>query len=88
MECWPYDHQKVDNVTLRRWLDRAIKEGLLKQSDLGRQHAPFVYWLQCNEERWALNPRQDTDMPYWDEREALKRLNQLMRKSRAIRGVD
>jgi len=61
---------------------------LLKQSGLGRKHAPFVYWIQCNEERWALNPRQDTDMPYWDEREKLKRINLIMRKSRAIRGVD
>jgi len=43
MELWPYDHQKVDKVTLWRWLDRAVKEGLLKQSGLGRQHAPFGY---------------------------------------------
>jgi len=88
MECWPDDYQTVDKVTLWRWLDRAVKEGLLKQSGLGRKYAPFVYWLQCNEERWALNPRQDTDMPFWDEREALTRINSIMRKSRAIRGVD
>ena len=78
----------MDNVTLWRWLDRAVKEGLLKQSGLGRKHTPFVYWLPCNEERWTFNPRQDSDMPYWDEREALKRINLMMRKSRAMRGVD
>ncbi|MCE9534636.1 MAG: helicase RepA family protein, partial [Planctomycetes bacterium] len=58
MDRWPDDHEKVDKTTLWRWLDRAVAECLLKQSGLGRKNAPFLYWLACNEERWALNPRQ------------------------------
>ncbi|MCE9531248.1 MAG: helicase RepA family protein [Planctomycetes bacterium] len=87
MSRWPNDHLKVNKATVWRWLDRAVKEGLLKQSGQGRKYAPFQYWLACNEERWALNPRQANDMPYWDEREALHRINMLMRKTSAIMGM-
>jgi len=73
--------------TLWRWLDRAVNEDLLKQSGAGRKFATFVYWLPCNEERWATNPRQSTDMAHWDEREALKRLNLLVRKGFGGKGA-
>lgn len=36
---------KPDKTTLKRWLERAVRNGLLKKDGAGQRHCPFRYWL-------------------------------------------
>ncbi|HKA08360.1 MAG TPA: AAA family ATPase [Gemmataceae bacterium] len=55
---WPEDFVKPDNVTIWRWLDRAVAEGRVLQAGTGRKNDPFQYWLRSSEERWANDPNR------------------------------
>ncbi len=50
------DGPTPDEATLRRWLDRAVAEGVVCRDGNGRKRDPFRYWLFGQEERWARDP--------------------------------
>lgn len=43
LSLWPEDHPLPDDATLWRWLDRAVKQGLLVQEGSGRRGSAFRY---------------------------------------------
>jgi hypothetical protein len=43
-------------VTLRRWLERAVEEGLVRRDGGGRRDSPYRYWLPESEARWRQDP--------------------------------
>jgi AAA domain len=53
---WPPDYRKPDDVTLWRWLTRAVKDGRAVQQGTGRKDDPFRYWLDGMEEVWRADP--------------------------------
>jgi hypothetical protein len=55
---WPADFVRPSAVVLWRWLDRAVKEGLVLVEGTGRRNKPFKYWLDGMEEVWKTDPRQ------------------------------
>jgi hypothetical protein len=58
-------------VTVWRWLDRAVAQGLLRREGTGRKNDPFRFWLPDQEER--------LQHPPWERElaELTERLNQL-----------
>jgi hypothetical protein len=44
------------DVTLWRWLERAVAEGLLRREGTGHSHTPFRYWLPEREAEWMKDP--------------------------------
>jgi AAA domain len=61
-EQWPADYACPSDVTLWRWLERAVSEGHVRRSGSGRGREPFVYWLPAKEEEWANNPYRLPDL--------------------------
>ena len=55
---WPEDFIKPDEITLWRWLDRAVADGRVLKAGTGRKNDPFKYWLHASEERWANDPNR------------------------------
>ena len=55
---WPADHAKPGDVTLWRWLERAVKDGRVLVMGSGRRNEPWVYWLPGMEEKWANDPNR------------------------------
>jgi len=45
-----------DEVTLWRWLKRAVGLGLVLRDGAGRRNDPFRYWLPGMEEKWRADP--------------------------------
>ena len=45
LKCWLPDFWKPSLTTLWRWLDQAVREGLLEKFGTGRKHSPFRYAL-------------------------------------------
>jgi hypothetical protein len=45
-----------DKVTLSRWLERAVSEGLAHKDGQGLRYQPFRYWLPQREEEWRQDP--------------------------------
>ena len=45
-----------DEVTLWRWLKRAVALGLVLRDGAGRRNDPFRYWLPGMEEKWREDP--------------------------------
>jgi hypothetical protein len=58
---WPEDFVRPTAVTLWRWLDRAVKDGLVLVEGTGRRKSPFKYWLKGIEAKWATDP----DRLFW-----------------------
>ncbi len=67
---WPQDQSPPDAVTLWRWLDRAMAEGLLRRDGLGRKSEPYRYWLPAQEEKWRANPLTASSSPEVEALEA------------------
>lgn len=63
---WPADYAKPSAVMLWRWLDRALKEGLLLCTGSGRKANPFRYWLDGMEEVWRSDPLYLPPLPPLD----------------------
>jgi AAA domain len=63
LAAWPSDYAKPADQTLWRWLNRAVKEGLLLCCGAGRCKDPFVYWLDGMEEVWDSNPYKLDPLP-------------------------
>jgi hypothetical protein len=53
---WPPDVEAPPDVTLWRWLDRAVAQGLLLREGTGRRGDPYRYWLPDQEEKWKHPP--------------------------------
>jgi AAA domain len=57
-ENWPADYPKPDDVTVWRWLDRAVADARVLRQGTGRKRDPFRYWLPGMEEKWANDPNR------------------------------
>jgi hypothetical protein len=58
LKAWPEDHPKPDDVTVWKWLTRAVADGRVLRSGAGRKRDPFRYWLPGMEEKWANDPNR------------------------------
>jgi hypothetical protein len=47
---WPDDFDKPDKSTLWRWLELAVRRGLVRQEGSGKKADPFRYWMPGREE--------------------------------------
>jgi hypothetical protein len=52
LAAWPPGQKAPADVTVRRWLDRAVGQGWLLREGLGVKDAPFRYWLPGMEDLW------------------------------------
>jgi hypothetical protein len=59
---WPRDERHPDPVTLWRWLDHAVAQGLLLRDGAGRKSDPFRFWLPEKDEAFS------NDITAWIER--------------------
>ncbi len=79
--AWPQDHERPGDVTLWRWLERAVARGLVSRTGQGTRAEPFQYWLPEQEAIW----RND---PIWVQEEALRETRALIEKMMgAVRSV-
>jgi hypothetical protein len=56
---WPPDFERPNAATLWRWLDRAVRSGLVAREGTGRKADPFRYWLPEREAVWKQDPLYD-----------------------------
>ena len=63
---WPPDHAAPAEVTLWRWLERAVAEGKVRRAGKGRRHSPFRYWLPEAEARWQRSGWSLPELPDLD----------------------
>ena len=49
---WPPDFEAPARVTLWKWLERAVAQGLVCQEGTGRKNDPFRYWLPEKATQW------------------------------------
>jgi hypothetical protein len=54
--CLPMGKGAPSDMTLYRWLERAVAEGLLLRDGTGHCTSPFRYWLPAREEEWMKEP--------------------------------
>jgi hypothetical protein len=81
---WPLGFDQPTAVTLWRWLDRAVEQGLVRCEGSGRKGDPFRYWLAEREAVWQQDPlhvlleeqRQRLNLPFESLRERLDKLRQ------------
>jgi hypothetical protein len=59
---WPAP-SPPDPTTLFRWLQRAVAQGLLRQTGRGARNDPFRYWLPSQETTWLNDPLASLHMP-------------------------
>jgi hypothetical protein len=52
LDLWPGD-ERPDKVTLGRWLERAVKLGLVRKSGRGTRNGPYEYWMPEREHCWS-----------------------------------
>src|SRR5262245_60068171 len=62
LAAWP-DAEAPAEVTLWRWLERAVARGLLCRDGTGQKRAPFRYWLPGQEEVWKSDPLSLSELP-------------------------
>lgn len=60
---WPPGQRPPNEVTLWRWLERAVGEGSVRMDGSGRRNAPFRYWLPGQEEKWRQGPWYLPELP-------------------------
>jgi hypothetical protein len=61
-KSWPPDLVRPTRMTLWRWLDRAVNQGLLLRDGSGWKTKPFRYWLPGQEAKW---PQAYAGMEEW-----------------------
>ncbi len=59
LEDWPADFARPDESTLWRWLERALRLGLILQEGTGRKNDPFRFWLPKQEAKWKEDPMHE-----------------------------
>ena len=82
LDEWPPDFDKPDRATLWRWLDRAVKLGVVACEGSGRKNDPFRYWLPEREAVWKQAPfyevfeeqRRTLKLPFESLRERKRKL--------------
>lgn len=62
LENWPEDFTKPHDITLLRWLNRAVHNGLVLQEGTGRKNSPFLYWLKSNDEKFESGLRDLSEL--------------------------
>jgi hypothetical protein len=67
-ERWPTGRGSPSDMTLWRWLERAVAENLLLRDGTGHRGRPYRYWLPQRDAEWAADPVY-----------ALKKLDEQMR---------
>ena len=55
-DLWPLSQPAPKELTLWRWLKRAVDQGNVLQSGSGFRNDPHRYWLLGQEENWANDP--------------------------------
>ncbi len=50
--AWPSDEEVPGEVTLWRWLERAVTDGRVQRDGRGSKGTPYRYWLAENVEGW------------------------------------
>ncbi len=53
LKAWPSMWKPPSEVSLWRWLERAIKQGLVCQDERRQRNRPLRYWLPGKEEEWT-----------------------------------
>ncbi len=53
---WPEGSRQPERISLLRWLEKAVQQGLLRKDGLGLRNQPFRYWLPEKEEAWRQDP--------------------------------
>jgi hypothetical protein len=67
---WPTDYDKPSKATLVRWLEQAIKNGLVERHGIGRNHDPYKYWLKGRREIYEeLRPLEPLHYGYMSKEE-------------------
>jgi hypothetical protein len=56
LEQWPTDYPAPKDITLYRWLESAVAQGLVLREGTGRRNNPFRFWLAGQEARWRADP--------------------------------
>lgn len=77
LEDWPADFTRPQELTLWRWLQRAINLGLVLQEGSGRKNDPFRFWLPNQEAIWKQNPLWEL---YRSIEESNRQVNAALRK--------
>jgi hypothetical protein len=87
LKAWPQDHPAPSDITLWRWLDRAVAEGRVQRGGRGRCRDPYRYWLTGQEERWKSDPNHLPDLPdlpVFSDFDLIKAAGNVMRNSNKI----
>jgi AAA domain len=56
LDEWPPDQSRPGDMTIWRWLDRAVERGLLLREGEGRKSEPHRFWLAEKEAIWSSDP--------------------------------
>jgi hypothetical protein len=84
IQAWPQDHPKPSDVTLWRWLERALGEGRVQRDGAGRSRKPFRYWLTGQEERWKHDPDHLPELPEFDDFDLIRAAGNVLHNSELI----
>jgi AAA domain len=60
---WPEGGRRPNKVSLLRWLEHGLRQGLLRKDGLGLRNKPFRYWLPEREDVWRADPLACLLMP-------------------------
>jgi hypothetical protein len=63
LEQWPTHLPKPTEVTVWRWLERALSQGQVLREGTGRKNDPYRYWLPGQEDKWRQSPFYLPEMP-------------------------
>jgi hypothetical protein len=66
-KSWPDGVERPDEVSLWRWLERAVAQGLVCRDGTGHRSAPYRYWLPGQIEKWRREGLYLEDLPPLDE---------------------
>jgi hypothetical protein len=72
LAAWPEHEEKPSEITLFRWLERAVAHGQVQRDGRGRKSEPFRYWLPEAAERWQQLPYGPAQMQA--DQDALRQL--------------
>jgi hypothetical protein len=84
LKSWPQDYVPPSEITLWRWLERAMADGRVQRDGLGRSRKPFRFWLTGQEERWKLDPFHLDELPEFDNFDLIRAAGNVMHNSAKI----
>jgi hypothetical protein len=65
LKHWPQDFPAPNETTLRRRLDRAVREFRVLRNGTGRKNAPYRYCLPAKAEAWRADPIHPDNLAAW-----------------------